>query len=731
MASGETISYFAHAKIQHFGAKSELPLLRFNISGEQASDTRKNGYLCNLMNKYFQKFCSSPLDSRLLRAYAQGLRYLLCIHLTALALLTVLRGVFYLSVRPQLSDSVRDDLGLTATAFVRGLWFDNVTACYLLLLPLVLVSVAAFSAAVRRRVVGVLGWFLGLMYTLVWAATAANVPYFVYFTKILNSSIWNWAEYGGTTLGMMFGEASYYIYIGVWAACTALFAFALRRAGRRLRCAWSELPPANHRPRWAACTVTLALAAVMVGACLFGIRGRMGYNPIKVSAAYFCNDPILNQLGINPMFALLQSTLDDLRPENRRLHLMNDAEAVRGAQRLLGRTGITDISPLARHIETAEAPTGHNVVLVLMESMSAELTGVLGGTSLTPHLDSLAHRGRLFTHCFSAGNHTNHGLYATLYSFPSILKRNAMKGTNIPRYDGLATVLQDAGYRTLFFMTHETQYDNMNAFLRTNGFDEVYGQENYPRKEVVNHFGVPDDFLFRYALPVLRERAKENRPFFATLLTISNHPPYVLPEGTTFRPRSKEMEAAIVEYADWSIGQFMQAAARESWFANTLFVFLGDHGKMVGQADCELPISYNHIPLIICGPDIAPAEDAAWAGQVDVAPTLLGLLRVPYVQNNFGIDLLREQRPCIFYSADNTLAARNGEYLYVFNPDAEREFCYRLDPLQPKATPQPVPMGEAHRSLRKYLFSMLQTTEYMVEKGMTQGAASVKITSVP
>ena len=41
------------------------------------------------------------------------------------------------------------------------------------------------------------------------------------------------------------------------------------------------------------------------------------------------------------------------------------------------------------------------------------------------------------------------------------------------------------------------------------------------------------------------------------------------------------------------------------------------------------------------------------------------------------------------------------------------------------------PMGEAHRNLREYLFSMLQTTEYMVEKSMTQGAASVKITSVP
>ena len=87
----------------------------------------------------------------------------------------------------------------------------------------------------------------------------------------------------------------------------------------------------------------------------------------------------------------------------------------------------------------------------------------------------------------------------------------------------------------------------------------------------------------------------------------------------------------------YAIGRFMRAAAKEPWFANTVFVFLGDHGKMVGQANCELPSSYNHIPLLISGPGIEAGQDTAWAGQVDVAPTLLGLLRVAYVQNNFGI----------------------------------------------------------------------------------------------
>ena len=167
------------------------------------------------MKMTIPKLWGLPRGGRHLTAYVQGLRYLVCIHLVALGMMTVLRGVFFASVRSQLSDGVRGDVGLAAMAFLRGLWFDNVTACYILLLPLVAVTAGAFSTVVRRWAVGAMGWFFGLLYTLVWAATAANIPYFAYFTKILNSSIWNWAEYGGTTVGMMLGEASYYIYIGV------------------------------------------------------------------------------------------------------------------------------------------------------------------------------------------------------------------------------------------------------------------------------------------------------------------------------------------------------------------------------------------------------------------------------------------------------------------------------------------------------------------------------------
>ena len=646
-----------------------------------------------------------------MKNYLKALLYLLSVHATALAIQSVFRLVLLLAVNDQLTPNVSGNLLLTLTAFVRGLWFDNVIGCYFLLLPLVVATVGAATGYLRRPLIASMGTFFGVMYCLVFMATAANIPYFQYFTKPLNSSIWNWAEYGTTTLGMMFGEASYYLYISLFFLATVGFCLLLRLYGKKLLGSLQKSQP--RRMVWKERTGILLLSLPLIGLCIFGIRGRTGYNPIRVSAAYFCNSPVLNQMGVNPVFCLLSSTLDDRRPENRTLHLMDAERAVTEAQQFLSRTGIEGISPIARRVEGNAEGEKRNVVLIFLESLSAKHLQRFGGEGITPTLDSLWQQSLSFANFYSVGTHTNQGLYATLYGFPSIMKRNAMKGSAIPNYSGLPTVLQENGYQTFFFMTHEAQYDNMNAFFRSNGFEKIYAQEDYPKEKIANHFGVQDDFLFEYAHPILNNAAKEGRPFFASLLTITNHPPYVLPDY--FSPKTNKPETQVVEYADWAVKQFMDAAAKEPWFDNTLFVFVGDHGKMVGQADCELPESYNHVPFMIYGTGITPEERTDFAGQVDIGPTLLSLLDISYVQNNFGVDLVQEKRPCIFYSADNTVAARDSSHLYVYNPDADREFCYNTTTV----TPQAEEMNAQYAALKHYCFTMLQATEQLVQQQLT------------
>lgn len=620
----------------------------------------------------------------------KSIAYLLGIHAAGLGLLGFLRLALYLAGRHFLCDTSAATLG----AFVRGLWFDNVIGCYLLLVPLVVVTVAQMAGRWRQGALRLGRWWLVAGWLAALALSAADIPYFLYFFKHLNASIWNWAEYGTTTLGMLLGEPSYYPPLMGFLALAALLVWGTGRTLPQV-----DTLPRRFRPQ------ALLVGLPLVGLCLFGIRGRMGYNPIKVSAAYYCSDAFLNQLGVNPAFNLLTSTLDTFRPENRRLSLMDDHEALALVQRTLQRTP-TEEQPLRFELapQTDSPAHGCNVVLLFMESMSSQLLG----RGHTPFLDSLLAQGTYHTNCYSAGNHTNHGLYATLYSYPAIMFRNLMKGTDIPRYSGLPTALREAGYRTLFFMTHESQYDNMNAFFRTNGYDEIHSQENYPKEKVVNSFGVQDDFLYDYALGRLRT---VERPFLATLLSISNHPPYVIPPY--FLPRSPKPEEQIVEYADWALRQFFEAASREPWYGNTLFVLVGDHGKLLDEAENEMPQSLNHVPLLFYRPGQAPRREEGWALQMDVQPTVLSLLGIGAVQNHFGIDLNRQTRPCAVYTADNVVGARSADALYICNPRTGQEMRYR----QGRAVAEE---DSLFHSLKQHLFSTLQAAEYVVGQGKTQ-----------
>lgn len=653
-----------------------------------------------------------------IKRFGYYLLYLLSIHVVALLFFFVFRLTLFCSIDYQFPADIEGDVALKAVAFVRGLWFDNVITCYILLLPLVAVWITALFNYTAKWLFRSVAVYFILFYSLSFIIAAANIPYFEYFFKTINSSIYNWFGYGGTTAGMVFGESSYYFPIFLGILSIVLFGWGVFFLASYF---YRRSETTISRISWKSRLAILPLGAVCVGLCLFGIRGRTGYNPIKVSQAYYCDDPFLNQLGVNPVFNLLTSTLDDNRKENRTLHLMSEQEALKQVQNYLQRKGVADISPIARKVEREGVPNRKNVVLIFMESMSANLMGSFGSDKkLTPYLDSLYRQSLSFERFYSSGIHTNHGIYSTLFSFPAIMKRNAMKGSVIPVYSGLPTVLKDNGYCNLFFMTHESQYDNMNAFLRTNGFDEVYAQENYPSEKVVNSFGVQDDFMYQYALPILNEKADTGEPFFTVLLSISNHPPYVIPPY--FHPHSEKLEEQIVEYADWSIRQFMDAAEKQPWFDNTIFVFLGDHGKMVGTPECEMPQSYNHIPLMIYGKDIPPTVHNGFGGQIDVAPTLLGMLNMSYLQNNFGVNLLEEERPCMFFTADNLIGARDLTHLFIYSPDNQQEFKYKLENEKLHVAAD----DEGFGLLKNYCFSMLQCTEQMVKEHKTIDRAAVK-----
>ena len=144
--------------------------------------------------------------------FARSLLFVFAVHLTGLALLTLMRLVFYIAVRPTLPAYTAGDVALAAQAFLRGVWFDNVVACYVVAPMLLAVGISGLLGYSGRK--WLTGWavYAAVMYLPLFAAGAANVPYFLYFNQTINASVFNYAAYTGTTAGMIFGEASYIPY---------------------------------------------------------------------------------------------------------------------------------------------------------------------------------------------------------------------------------------------------------------------------------------------------------------------------------------------------------------------------------------------------------------------------------------------------------------------------------------------------------------------------------------
>jgi phosphoglycerol transferase MdoB-like AlkP superfamily enzyme len=282
--------------------------------------------------------------------------------------------------------------------------------------------------------------------------------------------------------------------------------------------------------------------------------------------------------------------------------------------------------------------------------------------NLTPFLDSLSFASLYFDRVYTAGKHTFNGIFSTLFSFPALYRQHPMK--QIARYNGLSWVMKNAGYSTVYFTTHDGQFDNAEGFLINNDFNKVISQKDFPPEEVKTTLGVPDDFMFRFSFPIINDLAHKKKPFLSVFMTASDHGPYYIPPY--FKPTVNEVKEQVVQYADWSLKQFMREASKQEWYANTVFVFVADHGALM-SAPYDISLDYHHTPLLFFSPGgIWPVETISRIGsQIDLFPTLMGLLNFTFLNNTLGIDLMRETRPYALLNDDDKVGVLDNEYLLI------------------------------------------------------------------
>ncbi len=586
-------------------------------------------------------------------------------------------------------------------AFIMGLRFDTVISCYLLSFPILYIivgSIASIRKPVYYKIIHIL---ISTLYVICFFACAADIPYFKYFFTRLNASALAWMDSFSFVFQMIVEEPIFICYLLGFVVISIAYLLIMRL----MRKYFLQDPTFDSRKM----AFRITLGILFVGLCLLGARGRTTIkSPIRVGTAYFSNNAFLNQLGLNPIFTFINSVAESSKYKE--INLIDSDKAERIVEEQLENNDWQNPNII-------RLKTNTNIVLVLMESMAAHKVGHFGeGQSLTPNLDSIIDNSLCYEKAYSAGIHTYNGIYSTLFSHPAILNQHSMKKTVIPNMCGLPQQLRSHGYSTMYFTTHDDQFDNVAGFLYANDIETVISQKDYPSKEVKSTLGVPDHIMFEKAIQELNS-IDNGKPFFVCLMTASDHNPYVLPDDIPFVPKSSEMSRKMIEYADWSIGKFVSEAKGCKWFDNTLFIFVADHGAS-GSSIYEMSLQYHHIPLIFYAPSqIEPQENEQFALQIDLGPTVLGMLFSDVQSNNLGIDLQRKKRKYAFFSCDDKIGVLDStlflihrisdghEGLYLYN---RQDTCNYITEEANKAD-----------SMRNYAFSMIQHSFNMLKNKAT------------
>jgi phosphoglycerol transferase MdoB-like AlkP superfamily enzyme len=397
-------------------------------------------------------------------------------------------------------------------------------------------------------------------------------------------------------------------------------------------------------------------------------------------------------------------------------------------------------SPYSRYVlpGTQSLECQPNIVLVICESFSMYKSSMSGNPlNSTPYFNQLCKQGVFFNRCFSPSFGTARGVFATITGIPDV--QLGKFSTRNEESVNQRTIINDLeGYEKFYFIGGRSQFNNFSGLIRNIHGVKIFEEGSY-RSPKINVWGISDKNLFLESNEVLK---KQTKPFFAIIQTADNHRPFNIPlEDSDFvapviHPDTlmhygfeSQKEFNAFAYTDYCYRKFMEAAKKEPYFENTVFVFVGDHG-VEGNSDQLYPPAWKeqrladeHIPLLFYAPGLlSPQLREEVVSQIDVLPTIAGLLPQPYTNTTLGRDLLDENKKTnaafIIYHAPGWIGVVTDDYFYRRNIRISKE------ELVPVKNNLPALTREQEAALKKKLseltLAMYETARWMLVNNPNQ-----------
>ena len=543
------------------------------------------------------------------------------------------------------------------SAFEIGILFDNTMFSYITFLPLLLLSISYFIRNKLRILYNIAYISYVIFIPIYLFICAADIPYYAQFGSHLNKTALMWSESPAFMLEMIFSNVSYWGFLIIF--LMSLFLFYV--ISKKIYNSFTQHIKTEIRFKL---PYAVILFLVIVGLTILGARGRTSSKQVlHEGLSIISTDPFINQIALNPNYTFWKSLLKSKNSNTYQVP-KNINEDIAFTRNYLGISGSFEKN-IDRQITPDTIAIKHNIIIVIMESTSVYKMGYYGGKNLTPNLHALNKEAVFCETFFSSGIHTFNGLFSTTTGFPSIYNEKGLRSYIKKPFNGLGTMLHNDGYDTYFYTTHDPHFDNMEGFYKLNGYEHFINEHDFNADEVLSNCGIPDHKLFDKLIET-HSATTNRKPFLSVLMTGSDHGPWKIPTDIPYKPNGANEQENCTLYADWSIGQFIAKAKKQSWFNNTIFIFLGDHGLTTNNT-YEMPLSFNHIPCIIYQPNLLKADTIKTpCYQADIPATVMGLLNLPYTNQTFGINVLKEKHPFVVFSADDKIGCvdANGYFYY-------------------------------------------------------------------
>ncbi|MBI4801282.1 MAG: sulfatase-like hydrolase/transferase [Elusimicrobia bacterium] len=421
----------------------------------------------------------------------------------------------------------------------------------------------------------------------------------------------------------------------LWVILPGLFALSAAvsaAARKKLDAALQYDSPFKRRLAPAACMLAVPVLSFLL---------------VDLDWARISRNEYANELAANGIYSFFSAFRNNELPYEKFYASMDSDAAFRTVRRALSGPNAgfsnSDIKDIRRKIKASGPEKKLNIILIMEESLSAEYLKDFGGTKgITPNVDALAPKSLFFRRFYATGTRTVRGLEAVELSLPPLPGASIVKRPDNGGFFCWGRLMRDRGYTVKFIYAGYGYFDNMNAFFSGNGF-EIVDRAGFEKNEIIfsNIWGVSDEDLFNKAVKEADGSYRAGKPFFSLLMTTSNHRPFTYPDGRIDIPPSSKSRRGAIKYADYAIGKFLKDAAGKPWFRDTVFIITADHcANSAGKT--EMPVRNYHIPMLVYSPaHVKAGVVETLAGQIDTAPTILGLLNFSYETRFMGRDVLK------------------------------------------------------------------------------------------